>query len=71
MFGDGKEHYTYPKIWCYQEAGHYLGLEYLLHTFFKSIIERTIEYFKDKTEDFYDYYPCRHTIEYDFTHSDN
>lgn len=53
----------------YPEACSYLGLKHLLHTSFeKSIIERSIEYFKDRTENFDDYYPCRHTIEYAFTH---
>jgi len=57
----------------YPEACHYLGLVHLLHTSFeKSIIERTIEYFKDRTENFDDYYPCcRHTIEYDLAHVNN
>jgi putative transposase len=33
----------------YPEAGSYLDLKHLLHTsFVKSIIERTIEYFKDR-----------------------
>jgi putative transposase len=42
----------------YPEACSYLGLKHLLHsTFEKSIIERSIEYFKDRTEDFDDYYP--------------
>ena len=43
----------------YPEACSYLGLKHLLHsTFEKSIIERSIEYFKDRTEDFDDYYPA-------------
>jgi putative transposase len=47
----------------------YLGIKHLLHTSFeKSIIERTIEYFKDRTEHFDDYYPCKNTIQYDLIH---
>lgn len=43
----------------YPEACHSLGLKYRLHSpYEKSIIERTIEYFKDRTECFDDYYPC-------------
>jgi hypothetical protein len=38
---------------------HVLDLKPLLHSpFEKSIIERSIEYFKDRTENFDDYYPC-------------
>jgi hypothetical protein len=45
---------------------HVLDLKHLLNSpFEKSIIERSIEYFKDRTENFDDYYPCRHNIEYD------
>ena len=32
----------------------------------KSIIERSIEYFKDRTESFDDYYPCKNIVRYDF-----
>ena len=56
----------------YPEACSYLGLDHLLHSpLEKSIIERTIEYFKDRTEAFDDYYPCRHKIEYDLSHVNN
>jgi putative transposase len=56
----------------YPEACSYLGLKHLLHTSFeKSIIERTIEYFKDRTEHFDDYYPCKNTIQYDLIHVHN
>jgi putative transposase len=45
--------------WC-PEACSSLGLKHILHTpFEKSIIERAIEYVKDRTERFDDYYPCR------------
>lgn len=56
----------------YPEACSYLGLEHVLHSpLEKSIIERTIEYFKDRTEAFDDYYPCKHKIEYDLPHVNN
>jgi putative transposase len=43
----------------YPEACRTLGLEHRLHfSYEKSIIERTIEYFKDRMECFDDYYPC-------------
>jgi putative transposase len=43
----------------YPEACSYLGLEHILHSpYEKCIIERTIEYLKDRTEAFDDYYPC-------------
>ena len=45
----------------YPEARTTLGLKHRLHsTFEKSIVERAIiEYVKDRTEGFDDYYPCR------------
>jgi putative transposase len=43
----------------YPEECHYIGLKHLLHSpFERSIVERTIEYLKDRTEAFNDYYPC-------------
>jgi putative transposase len=49
----------------YPEACSSLGLKHILHSpFEKSIIERTIEYFKDRTESFDDYYHCRNNNEY-------
>jgi putative transposase len=43
----------------YPEACISLGLEHRLHSpYEKSIVESTIEYFKDRTEAFDDYYPC-------------
>jgi putative transposase len=47
----------------YPEAYISLRLEHILHSPSsykeKSIVERTIEYLKDRTEIFDDYYPCR------------
>lgn len=43
----------------YPEACVSLGLEHRLHSpYEKSIVERTVEYLKDRTEAFDDYYPC-------------
>ena len=55
----------------YLEAYSYLGLKHLLHSSFeKSIVERTIEYLKDRTEGFDDYNPCMKTGFYNLsTHS--
>jgi putative transposase len=47
----------------YPEACKSLELKHILHTpFEKSIIERAIEYVKDRTEAFDDYYPCRKSV---------
>jgi putative transposase len=43
----------------YPEACNSLGLKHKLHSpFEKSLIERAMEYVKDRTENFDDYYPC-------------
>src|SRR5437763_6747264 len=43
----------------YPEACSSLGLKHRLHTSFeKSLIKRAIQYFKDRTEHFDDYYHC-------------
>src|SRR5437868_15213453 len=42
------------------QACKFLKLKHHLHsTFEKGIIERTIQYIKDRTESFDDYFPCR------------
>jgi putative transposase len=47
----------------YPEACNSLGLKHILHTpFEKSIVERAMEYIKDRTEGFDDYYPCRKSV---------
>lgn len=44
----------------YPMACRFLGLEHRVHSSFeKSIIERTMQYIKDRTESFDDYFPCR------------
>ena len=50
--------YSDGGMW-YPEACISLGLKHRLHSSYeKSVIERTIEYLKDRTEAFDDYYPC-------------
>jgi len=44
----------------YPQACRFLNLDHHLHSpFEKSLIERTIQYIKDRTEGFDDYFPCR------------
>jgi putative transposase len=50
--------YTDGGTW-YHEAGSIIGLKHYLHSpLEKSLIERVVQYFKDRTESFDDYYPC-------------
>jgi putative transposase len=61
----GKHAVVYPSdggSW-YPEACNSLGLKHILHSpFEKSIIERAMEFVKDRTEGFDDYYPCRKKV---------
>ena len=51
--------YTDGGTW-YDEACNIIGLKHYLHSpFEKSLMERVNQYFKDRTESFDDYYPCR------------
>ena len=52
--------YTDGGTW-YPQACKFLKLEHHLHSSFEKsiIIERTIQYVKDRTECFDDYFPCR------------
>jgi putative transposase len=44
----------------YPQACRFLGLEHHIHSSLeKSLIERKIQYIKDRTENFDDYFPCR------------
>lgn len=54
----------------YPDACHALGLEHRLHSSYgKSIIERMMEYVKDRTECVDDYYPCsRHECSLSHVH---
>jgi putative transposase len=46
--------------WYPHQACQFLKLDHHVHTSFeKSVIERTIQYIKDRTECFDDYFPCR------------
>ena len=51
--------YTDGGTW-YDEACNIIRLKHYLHSpFQKSLMERVNQYFKDRTESFDDYYPCR------------
>ena len=44
----------------YPQACRFLKLKHHIHSSFeKSIIERTMQYIKDRTESFDDYFPCK------------
>jgi putative transposase len=44
----------------YPQACRFLKLQHHLHSSFeKSLVERTMQYIKDRTESFDDYFPCR------------
>ena len=44
----------------YPMASRFLHLDHHIHSYYeKSIIERTMQYIKDRTECFDDYFPCR------------
>ena len=44
----------------YPQACRFLNLDHHIHSHYeKSIIERTMQYIKDRTEGFDDYFPCR------------
>jgi hypothetical protein len=52
--------YSDGESWYPEACSSSLGLKRRLHSSFeKSIIERSIQYFKDRTECFDGYYPCR------------
>ena len=45
---------------CYPQACRFLKLRHHTHSYYeRSIIERTIQYIKDRTECFDDYFPCQ------------
>jgi putative transposase len=53
----------------YPKACISLGLKHRLHSSVeKSIIERAMEYVKDRTENFDDYYPCGKKLDCDLNH---
>ena len=56
----------------YPEACKLLGLKQYLHSpLEKSLIERMMQYFKDRTESFDDYYPCNSKRDCDNGHGYN
>ena len=55
--------YTDGDTW-YPQACTFLHLKHRLHSpLEKSLIERVIQYFKDRTESFDDYYPCNNNCD--------
>jgi len=64
IFGLVKAHGRHPVstdggTW-YQQACRFLNLNHHIHSpLEKSLIERTMQYIKDRTEGFDDYFPCR------------
>ena len=60
--------YTDGGTW-YPQACNFLHLKHRLHsTLEKSLIERVMQYFKDRTECFDDYYPCTKNNDCDLEH---
>ncbi|HJS63772.1 MAG TPA: DDE-type integrase/transposase/recombinase, partial [Nitrososphaeraceae archaeon] len=61
--------YTDGGTW-YPHACNFLNLKHRLHSpLEKSLIERVMQYFKDRTESFDDYYPCtKNSIKCDLQH---
>jgi putative transposase len=55
--------FTEGGTWYPQQACRFLKLDHHIHSFVykdeKSIIERTMQYIKDRIETFDDYFPCR------------
>jgi putative transposase len=64
IFGLVKAHGRHPAstdwgTW-YPQACRFLNLSHHIHSpFEKSLIEQTMQYIKDRTEGFDDYFPCR------------
>ena len=56
----------------YPQACGFLGLKHHIHSpYEKSIIERTMQYIKDRTENFDDYFPCRKRADCELMHVRN
>ena len=61
--------YTDVGTWYPPQACNFLHLKHRLHSpLEKSMIERVMEYFKDRTESFDDYYPCTKNNNCDLEH---
>ena len=60
--------YTDGGTW-YPQACNFLHLKHHLHSpLEKSLVERVMQYFKDRTEKFDDYYPCNNKQNCDLQH---
>jgi putative transposase len=60
--------YTDGGTW-YPQACNFMHLKHRLHSpIEKNLIERVMQYFKDRTEGFDDYYPCTKRINCDLSH---
>ena len=54
---------------CHPQACNFLHLKHRLHSpLEKNLIERVMQYFKDRTECFDDYYPCTNKINCELLH---
>ncbi len=62
----GEHHFSTDGGTWYPQACNLLKLKHHLHSFVykneKSIIERTMQYLKDRIENFDDYFPCKRNI---------
>jgi putative transposase len=57
---DGKHSISTDGGTWYPQACKFFKIKHYLHSYYeKSIIERTIQYIKDRIEGFDDYFPCR------------
>ena len=56
-----RKHYVSTDGWTwYPQAWRFLNLDHYIHSSLeKSLIERTMQYIKDRTESFDDYFPCK------------
>ena len=60
--------YTVSGTW-YLQTCTFLHLKHRLHSpLEKSLVERAMQYFKDRIESFYDYYPCTTNNNCDLSH---
>jgi putative transposase len=58
-YGKNRVYTDGDSTWYDDEACNVIGLKHYLHSpLEKSLIERVMQYFKDRTESFDDYYPC-------------
>ena len=61
--------YTDGGTWYPPQACRFLPLKHMLHyPLEKSLVERAMQYFKDRIESFDDYYPCTKNNNCDLSH---